>query len=240
MKSLLTYLLILTAYSSLCQESKLNKNLEDYFKDYTTAIINNNLESELELMHPALFKNHSREEINIEYNNSQSKKDTTQVSKKNQLIVIKNITESTFKKGNEYRIIDYIIIREVEFKKEIYQNMKKEDSISKIKEQRFDCNVPFTGRDKSVQPLTFDENKKMGLYAHHERILAIRESESKKWWFISKKWCNFNPLPKSNKNTSWSFPIISQIINVSNINEDIPSEIIRIMREKTGYNTVYN
>lgn len=235
MKSLLTYLLILTTYSSFCQESKLNKNLEDYFKDYTTAIISNNLECELELMYPALFKNHSREEINIEYSKTQSKKDTSQVSKKNQLIVIKNITEPTLKKNNEYRIIDYIIIREVEFKNDFYQNSKKEDSISKINEQRFDCNVS-SRRDKSVQSLTFDENKRTGLYAHHERILAIRESESEKWWFISKKWCNFNPLPKSNKNTSWSFPLISQVINISNIKEDIPNEIIKTMREKTGYN----
>jgi len=240
MKSLLTYLLILTAYSSFCQESKLNKNLEDYFKDYTTAIINNSLESELELMYPALFKNHSKKEINIKYNNSQSKKDTTQISIKNQLIIIKKITEPILKKINEYRIIDYIIIREVEFKKEFYQNWKKEDSINKIKEQRFDCNVSFTRRNKSVQPLTFNENERTGLYAHHERILAIREAESEKWWFVSKKWCDFNTLPKSKKNTSWSFPLISQIINVSNINEDIPYEIIKIMREKTSYNTISN
>ncbi|MEM6721119.1 MAG: hypothetical protein AAF611_17450 [Bacteroidota bacterium] len=54
-------LLFIYATTVFSQSVTSNKNLEDYFKAYSQAIIVENVANELQLMHPKLFEDYSKE-----------------------------------------------------------------------------------------------------------------------------------------------------------------------------------
>lgn len=57
----LMILLFIYATTVFSQSVTSNKNLEDYFKAYSQAIIVENVANELQLMHPKLFEDYSKE-----------------------------------------------------------------------------------------------------------------------------------------------------------------------------------
>lgn len=228
------------SYLTFSQNSELSKNLEDSFKDYSLAVVNENIESELELMHPSLFKNSSIEKISAEYNKDYLKKDTTQIEKtKNISVIIKAISKPIKKRGFEYRVIDYVIVKNITFGKEYFESLERQASASETEKKNWICNN-HSIRDYSVQSLSFDKQTRIGTYSYHKRILAIHNLNSEKWQFISDKWWNFQALPKSKNNIGWNIPSYYKKKHISSINCYIPKKIIKKMRKKTGYNNVYN
>jgi len=239
MKSSTTYLFLFITSFTFSQNSELNKDLEDYFRDYSKALVDEDLNSELDLMYPTLFQNYTKEKIISDYEKDYSKKDTTAITEtKNHLVAIKGVSKSTIKNNKEYRIIDYILIKKITFSKEFIESEKKDDSISKlgIKNRTF-CNVS-SRRDYTVQSISFDKKTRIGIYSYHRKILAVRDLDSQNWWFISDKWWNFIPKTKKKRSTGWTIPWNYKKRSFSNINLDIPNSILKEMRKKTGYNTV--
>lgn len=238
MKLITTYIFLFISSFSLSQNSKYNKDLEDYFRDYSKALVAEDLNSELDLMYPTLFQNYSKEKIISDYKKDYLKKDTAVIKEtKNHLVVIKNISKSTIKNNKDYRIINYILIKEITFSKEFIDS-KKYDSMSKsrIKNKAL-CNVS-SRRDYTVQSILFDKEKRIGTHSYHKKILAVRSLDSQEWWFISDKWWDFNPKIKKKRSTGWTIPWHYTKRNLSNIELNIPNSILKEMRTKTRYNSV--
>ncbi|MEM5540335.1 hypothetical protein [Olleya sp. AS48] len=240
MKLLSKYIFLLMPFLTFSQNSELNLSLEESFKDYSSAILNEDIESELELMYPTLFENSSIEKIKSEYEKDNLKKDTTQITKtKNILVIIKTISEPIKKRSNEYRVIDYIVVKNITFGKEYHEDLKREASASENEKKNWICNN-HSRRDYPVQSLSFNEQTRIGTYSYHKKILAIRNLSSKKWHFISDKWWSFQSLSKHKNNTGWIIPRNYKKRNISNIQCFIPRKIMKKMERKTGYNNVYN
>ncbi len=227
-------------YLTFSQNTELSENLENSFKNYSLAIINEDLESELELMHSSLFENSSIEKISAEYYQDNLKKDTTQIVKtENISVIIKAISKPTKKRGFEYRVIDYVIVKNITFGKEYFESLERQASASETEKKNWICNN-HSIRDYSIQSLSFDKETRIGTYSYHKRILAIHNLNSEKWQFISDKWWDFQALPKSKNNTGWNILSYYKKKHISSINSFIPKKIIKKMRKKTGYNNVYN
>ncbi|AXG70583.1 hypothetical protein KORDIASMS9_02823 [Kordia sp. SMS9] len=241
MKHIYIVILLFVCQMACSQNAQSDKNLEDYFKAYSKAIIEENVANELQLIHPALFENSSKEETIEDYLKMISRRDTTQIKKTNKIIAIKNISDPIKKRNIEYRIIDYIIITEIVFKKKLYDKMRQSDSINKTKRWYNKSIYESLGRrDTSIQPLSFDQNAKIGIYSYHKRIIAVREPQSKQWWFISDKWCDLTTSRKAKRNLAWRFNYSSQICFISDIDLYIPKDILKAIKKPLGYNSVYH
>ncbi|MEM6721118.1 MAG: hypothetical protein AAF611_17445 [Bacteroidota bacterium] len=146
-----------------------------------------------------------------------------------------------YEKNKEYRIIDYIIIKEINFQKKFYDMMKQSDSINKMRRGYNKSIYETSGRrDTSIQPLSFDQKTKIGVYSYHRRILAIKEPQSNQWWFISDKWCDLSTSRKYKRKYAWRLKYTPQICFLSDIDLYIPKSVLKTMKKSLGYNSVYH
>ncbi len=247
----LALLLIFFSINIHSQNNKRDKNLFDYFRSYSKAIVDEDLNSELDLMHPSLFQNYTKEEVLNDrqkvllYFQQLKKKNTSVVLKnENYLLAIKETSKSYKKHNKEFRIINYILLKKVYFNSEFLNSEKTKDSLNNIKGQKIASSISNYIRDDwSIQTIFFDKEKSLAINSYHLKILAVRELDSEIWHFISNRWWNLNKKTKGLKRlkrvTHWKiFKTKYKPINISDIGFKIPKKVLKSLREKKGYNKI--
>lgn len=218
---------------STAQNGIIDIQLENDFNSFSKTIINENIKAELDLTHQSLFLYTSKDSIIIQCQVDKSKKNTTQIKFKNKLIVTKKISKPTIKKNIEFRIIDYIIVKELTFNKNKF-DFKKISNSSK--------NIDFitTKRVLSQRMISFNREKGIGLYEYHKKVLVVRNLNSNEWFFISKKWWDFSKTHKTKNRTTWKNLTNYTKKHYSTLPFIIPKKLLKQLKHSSSYYDLYN
>ncbi len=176
-------LLYVICYNSFSQTNFTDIDIS--FKAYSSSIINGDTEAYLNLIHPSFFEEdnrieQSRKHLNTikrykEKNSSNCKSDCTS------FMSIKNISKMRKIKNKLYCFVDYLWVREIEFKN--VPDVRSEDD---YKETIENYNKNYRKKSFQSQMVSYDSINKRAIIVSYDRVLMLKDS-SNTWKYIPRR-----------------------------------------------------
>ncbi|WP_375238027.1 hypothetical protein [Aurantibacter sp.] len=228
--------LFLLFISSILNSQNLidQKDLEQCIKEYSKAITTENIDLELSLMHPALFLNTKKDTIVNQYFRDESKKDSTLIKYKNKLFIIQEISKPIKRGDLDFKVIDFILVKELTYSKKLLSIMDTVDiSYTISRHKKFNSN-----KSKLKYPrmwISYNKETGVGLSYRNKKILVVKNRISNKWYFISNRWWDFNKSTDKRYIIAWKIKRNYTKKHYSTLPFIIPKKLLKQLKQSNNY-----